>query len=295
MFTVYLLADAGHCGEAVRKGLTLCAVTVIPSLFPFMIMTKYLLDCGFFDWMSSKIGRVAGRIFRVSPNAAPALICGVIAGFPLGAKTAADLYTCGLCSQDECERLMGFCNNCGPAFVIGCVGAALCGDVRIGITLYAAQLCSAITVGLALRIGAKKPEISASGIHVYARGGSLVNAVGSSVTPMLTVCAFVVFFSVVGAAVEDLCALAGIGGLPMTVISGIIEITEGTMRIPHGNTVRSLILNGAFIGWSGISVHMQSAAFAVPAGLKMRRYFLGKVLCGILCPVFSVLIWKIFC
>ena len=40
----------------------------------------------------------------------------------MGAKAVAELYQQGLCSRQEAQRLLGFCNNSGPAFFIGVVG-----------------------------------------------------------------------------------------------------------------------------------------------------------------------------
>ena len=46
LFAALLLLHPEQAGAAVRDGLTLCAATVIPSLFPFFVLTALLLRLG---------------------------------------------------------------------------------------------------------------------------------------------------------------------------------------------------------------------------------------------------------
>ena len=64
-------------------------------------------------------------LFNVAPAGATAFVLGIISGFPLGAICAKDLYKAGNLSKPEAERLLTFCNNSGPLFIIGTVGAAI--------------------------------------------------------------------------------------------------------------------------------------------------------------------------
>ena len=49
---VWFLADAKHLRCEAAKALALCAGTVIPALFPFMVVTGLLVRLGFAQWLA---------------------------------------------------------------------------------------------------------------------------------------------------------------------------------------------------------------------------------------------------
>jgi hypothetical protein len=59
----------------------------------------------------SKYITKGGRFFSIG--------CGFVCGYPLGAKTAADLYRRNAISKEEMQLIAGFCNLSSPMFLIG--------------------------------------------------------------------------------------------------------------------------------------------------------------------------------
>lgn len=51
------------------------------------------------------------------------------------------------------RRLLGFCNNSGPAFILGAAGTGVFGGARFGLLLYAAHILAALTAGVLLSLG----------------------------------------------------------------------------------------------------------------------------------------------
>lgn len=98
---------------------------------------------------------------------------------------------------------------------------------------------------------------------------------------MLTVCAFAVFFAVVG---DALCITLRhyFGDVVSALAAAVCELTLGARGCAElgGNMSRTLC---AFaLGWSGISVHMQISSILADTKISMRRYYLCKLLQGIL-------------
>ena len=140
--------------RAVKRALSLSSNVIIPSVFPFIIISDYLYS--YTDFGSFKImGRLFERIFKINKSGLYAFTLGLICGFPLGVRCASELYENCEISKDEYERLIGFSNNTGPAFLICGIGLGLRGSVRDGIILYFSMLLSAITVGALFSIGKK--------------------------------------------------------------------------------------------------------------------------------------------
>ena len=111
--------------QAVRDAMLLCAQTLIPSLFPFFVLSSLLIACGASELLSALLSPLMRPLFGLSGTGAAALALGLCGGYPVGARTAAELVENGALSQEEGERLLAFCNNAGPGFLLGVCGAGV--------------------------------------------------------------------------------------------------------------------------------------------------------------------------
>ncbi|MFQ6978139.1 MAG: hypothetical protein ACLRSD_15170 [Oscillibacter sp.] len=87
-------------------------------------------------------------LFGLSGAGAAALALGLCGGYPVGARTAAELVENGALSQEEGERLLAFCNNAGPGFLLGVCGAGVFSSSRAGAALYLIHVAAALCAGL---------------------------------------------------------------------------------------------------------------------------------------------------
>lgn len=276
--------------DAGREGLTLCGGSIIPSLFPFFVLSTLIVQLGIADSSGLLLQGVMRALFRVSGSGASALILGLIGGYPVGARTVAGLYREGAVSYPEAQKLLAFCNNSGPAFLLGVVGVGVFGSARIGALLCVIHILAALLVGVLFRFRddasapsppfPREPEKSRSNLDLF------LQAVQSSAGAVLNVCAFVLLFSVVIRLLmrSGLLRLAA-GGLTLLgvdrfwaerLICGIIELTNGVAALPGADLGRSLPLAAFFLGWGGISVHCQTISILHANGLGYRSYLLGK-------------------
>ena len=126
--------------EAMRDGLRLCGNVILPSLFPFFVLSSLVVELGMSRYLGKLLEPVMAPLFRVNGNCAAALALGFIGGYPVGARTAIQIYENGQCTRTEAERMLAFCNNSGPAFILGVVGAGVFGSGTAGLLLYLAHL-----------------------------------------------------------------------------------------------------------------------------------------------------------
>lgn len=100
------------------EGLLLWFQIILPTLFPFIIITNLLLYTDSIHYISKAFGRILCHIFKVSENGSFAVIVGFLCGYPMGAKVTADLMTSGYITEDEGRYLLSFCNNTSPVFIL---------------------------------------------------------------------------------------------------------------------------------------------------------------------------------
>ena len=130
-----LLKNSEIAVDYMRSGLRLCASTVIPSLFPFMVISELLVSSGISNYPKGYRKKAASRFWGIPNEAFPAVFLGALCGFPVGAKTVISLYDSGRLSRSEVARLLVFCNTPSPSFLISAVGVSLFGNRSFGVFL----------------------------------------------------------------------------------------------------------------------------------------------------------------
>ena len=184
--------------ESARAGLNLCAQMIVPSLLPFFILSSLLQQLGLPGILGRWLSPVTQRLFGIGGAGASALLLGVTGGYPLGADAVARLRRSGTLTREQAERALAFCNNSGPAFLVGAAGVGVFHSAGYGLLLYGVHVLSAVIVGMlfAPRSGGFPPEERAQ-IAAVSLSQALPEAVRSAVRAVLTVSGFVVTFSVV--------------------------------------------------------------------------------------------------
>ena len=270
---LWFLADAARLRLEALKALTLCAGTVIPSLFPFMTVTALLVRLGFGQWLAPHTAGLMAPLFRLPGCASSALLLGLVGGYPIGARTAAELYASGALTRAEAERLLTFCNNSNPVFLISVLGVGVFGSVRAGVWLWLIHVLSALLTGLVFRGSGKsasRQELTRRPpFRAVSFAEAFTGAVRSSLAGILSVCAFVVFFYVLA---QPLTAVGGRLGAVLVAALELFSLTPLLTADAFG-----FLLAAAAAGWGGLSVLCQTLAVLEGSGLRLRNCFLGKV------------------
>ena len=264
-----LLLCSADAAQAVRDALALCVQSVIPALFPFFVVSSLFIDLGCAAVLGRSLAPIMHRLFGVSGAGGTAFLLGIIGGYPVGGRTAGELYRSGQCEREECERLLAFCNNAGPSFILGIAGLGCFGSVRVGAWLYLIHVGAAVMVGLLFRSTSRqmgRPEKT----ETPRWADALIEAVRGGAMSMVNICAFVVFFLVI------LRLFSRFTGIQHGAILGIVEMTNGILRL--ANDRRGFIWAAGLLGWGGLSVHCQTAAVLSGSDLSLKRYFIGKAL-----------------
>ena len=147
---------------ACRTGLRLCVELILPSLFPFFVLSALLGKLGLPALLGRRLAPLGERLFHVSGEGMTALFMGLLGGYPLGAAYVAELAESGRVSDEEASRLLGFCNNSGPAFFLGAIGTGVFGGVKWGLLLYLVHVLAAVLTGLLLRGDEIAPKAESS-------------------------------------------------------------------------------------------------------------------------------------
>ena len=316
LFTACLIIFSKANLSAAKSGLVLWANSIVTVLFPFFVATELLSHTNLTYYLGKILNRFMKPIFNVRGEGSFALIMGIISGYPIGAKIAANFRQNNICSKEECERLLSFTNNSGPLFIIGTVGITMFGNSTIGFLLLITHLLASLTVGFIFRFWKfnRKSTIPQNShfqnpnenISISNLGGIIGNSISSSINTILLIGGFVVLFSVIISIFEkshllDIFSnffkpLSDFFNIPIDFnngfISGILELTNGLniiCNIPSKKLSINIIIASFLLGLGGISILLQVWSTIAKTDLSIKPYILGKLLHGFFSAFYTFL------
>lgn len=299
-----LVCFPGQSVQAARRGVTLCLDLLIPSLFPFLVLSSLCIQTGLAGALARLVRRPMGRLFGVDGGSA-AFLLGAVGGYPVGPRTLAQLVDRKDCSPREARRLALFCNHCGPAFFLGAAGAGVFGSRRAGLLLLVCHFLAACLLGAGLHLlldrGRPAGQSSRAPMGRQSLAAALPDCVSSAFQATLNICAYVVLFSVLTAladatgllpalirGVETLLPGPHTAVLSRSLLIGVLELSTGTTALREAAQAPGALPLAAFLlGWGGLSVHGQSWAFLKKTGVSPRAYLLAKLLHGLLAALLT--------
>lgn len=262
--------------HGMRMALDLCATSIIPSLFLFLVLSDCILSAYLADGSFSSPKRIV-------------FFLGAVCGFPTGGVICERLCHNGALRRKDAARLLPYCNSASPAFVIGSIGNAMLNDPRIGILLYAAQTISSLLLFLPVRIEkadshAKATDFSFSEVFFTA----VEKAIGS----ILKICALLCIFSAVLSILRVYC-----GELLYTLLAAAFEIGTGATAVASlfsTSPPLALFLLGIVCGWSGLCVHLQIFSASKSIKVSYFNFALTKGCIALLTGALAALGYKMF-
>ncbi len=327
VIAIFLVIFSRSNLTAATNGLTLWATCVVPSLFPFFVITNLLSRTKVVDFVGKLLDKCMRPIFNVPGIGGFAFVMGLISGYPVGAKIVSDFRENGSITKDEGERMLAFTNNSGPLFIISSVGISLFGDTKTGLLLLSTHILSCITVGIILGKFSKKSDKEyRRNMNTHTKNGNnlnssktvtfknlgevLGNSINNSISTILMIGGFVVIFSVIISILNQTHALdifakflnpflSTIGfdlEFAKPLLSGIIELTNGVKQVA-GVSIKAIsqnvVLCAFLLGFGGFSVLLQVFSIVAKTDLSMKKYFIGKFMQGIIAAIYTFLALKL--
>lgn len=266
-------AAAAASGQAVLER---CAAVVVPSLFPFFVLTNLLVRRSYHRYAAAALRRWMGPLLGVPADAAGALVLGALGGYPVGAAALFRLYDQKQLSARDVSRALVFCNNGGPGYIFGVVGLGLLGNVRWGAALWVIHVLAAVLTGILLRprFHQERCAVTAADAAPSAPFGvDFTHAVQDAALTCVYLCGFLVFFGVLLGTLSSL-----LPPLPSLAAAGLLELSTGIALLTRQafDAPAAMVWAAAFLGWGGLCVHCQVLSLRGDRPIAMGPYFLGK-------------------
>lgn len=265
-----LILDSRCAAECAREALSLCAKTLIPSLFPLFVLGGMLVP-GLAQIHVPGLSRILGF-----PEGY--FLLGSLGGYPLGAACIAQAVEREELPETDARRMMGLCSLCGPGFLFGVVGTML--------SIKEAALIFLIQLEAALATAAFWPGGFQGKSSIPAESVTLPDALNRSVRSMLSVCGWVILAAVAAGFLRRWLFPFLPGGMAV-VLTGLLELTNGIFASREMPYEAQFILCALFCSFGGVSVLLQIAGLS--NGIRMGQCIAQKAVHGLLACALDLL------
>lgn len=231
--------------EAARAACRLWAGHVMPALFPYMVFSQLLASS------------VRSPLLTV-PLA-------MLGGSPSGARLIALLGA----SPEKAQRLAALCATASPLFILG--------TLKGGAPMLVSHWLGALAAWGFVRLwGGRTALAETLSVPQPAARLTLIEAVRDAALAMLSVCGFMVLFSVLGALAAHLMPLSP----PLrALLSCVLEMAGGCASVASLSlpAAERAALQCAAVSFGGLSVFMQNALFLRSAGVNLRTQLCARI------------------
>lgn len=266
----------------IKAGIEISLNSVIPSLYIFTVLSLFAVKSSLFS-QSGFVRILTSLLFGCSSEIGTVYLLSFFCGYPIGAKLINELYLEGKVSKASAEKMLCFCINPGPAFVISIIGIEVYGNAFIGAILFVSVVLSSV-----MGIRFYRPR-DISGITKYVTDMStsyykdFMYAVDSANKSMVSICGWVILSNAIITALKPLEKIK--------MLLCLIEVTSGAMTAAENYSVYFVAF---LIGFGGFSVHMQVLSCAKDFNPNYIKILLSKVIQGAVTSAFCYILLRIF-
>ncbi len=280
LLTYFILTHSDASLHYALYGFTLWYSKMIPSLLPFMILSGILVRMNLTGYFAKLLHPILKRLFWSKEQLSYGIIIGFLCGFPMGARTAAELFRSGSITRKEAQFLLSFCNNIGPvyfcSFVIPLLGISKPVPYLIG--MYGIPL----VYGMVLRrtVYRNLPKPNNHTVKATTQADDLLTATDESIQAairsILMLCGYMILFNILNLLPHFLIPKIHI------YIAPLLEITGGLSMLGQNLPLYSLCI----LPFGGLSCIAQTNSMIKGTGLSIREYTLHKIILTILTLIY---------
>lgn len=251
-----LIANHRIISREITESLRMWATVLIPSLFPYLVISKYIVQKGFPDFFYP-LKRLISKFFNISYASSEVFLCSLLCGYPCGGICASDIYNKDLISKNEAARLICFTNGASPVFLICAVGGVMLGNISLGIMMYCVQTISSVTLGFIL--GLTDDKVNSSKNKKNLNCSSITECCELSVTTIINIAGYLITATALAEII--MCIIYSVFGYQTFVRCGVyclIEISKAmALLAENGSSDINFALMCACASFGGLSVIMQ--------------------------------------
>lgn len=281
--------------NTVMESLNIWVKAIIPSLFPFFVISDLLITYNFIDYIPNKIKKYICRLLNISDSALSILILSMVSGFPSNGRNTHNLYNKGKISKEEASYILMYTHFSSPVFILTTCSLIYLRSEKLGIILLLSHYLSNIIIGILFR-NINNPSLDNFTIKEHKSQNftiNLIKSIRSSIDSLLLILGILTVFLIISSLIINIIHS---NLYTSAIIRSILEMTLGLKYIANLNIsmMHKIILFSAILSFGGLSVHMQVMAQIVEDKISCKYYLIGRIFQVLFSIILSFIFYKIF-
>ena len=276
--------DTTQCIKLTTSACTIWWSRMIPSLFPFMVVSRCMIQTRTSFLLGKLLGIILKPIFRLSDQCIYIIVIGFLCGFPMGAIVINDSLEHNYITKDEANLLLMFCNNIGPAYVISFV-YNLCPYYSLPFTLFL-MYAIPLFAGFLLRhtffrnkiLYYNRPVINDNAKSSLAI--SLNLAITDSISAMLSLLGCMIIFTIIQLPLYN--KNLTIPNTARIFFTGFLEISSGIQNIANYQNLHPYVYI-LLLPLCGLCCLYQTFILTKNNSISIHSYIIGKIIHTTIC------------
>ena len=292
-FTIKFLLNKELIFNTVSFSLNMWVNNLIPSLFPFFILTDILISYNFTKYLPKLLINFLKNLFHIKKEAVLVFLLSMISGFPSNAKNTRKLYDMKILNKDEASHLLIFTHFSNPLFILGTVSIFFFNKPYLGIIILLSHYISNIILGIIFRNNNFNLEDQPTTYDNNLFFGEIfIKAIKSAIDTILLICGTLTCFLIIATILINQIDLSSKAQI---IIKSILEITIGLKELSlyNLNDLYICLLTSFIISFGGLSVHMQVKAQLIDTDISYKPFFIGRIYQALISVVLAYIFYFI--
>ena len=293
LFISFLISNNKVVLESITFSISLWKDNLIPNLFPFFILSTFLIEYDFIKRINKIISSMFSYLFKLPKDLSYIFIISLISGFPSNSKYITDLLDKNIINEDIANRLLTFTSYANPLFILGFIGNIL--NKQLATIILIVHILSGIIVGFIFNFNNKSNDIKTISIskkNTYPKiGNILTKSIIDSINTLLLILGIVSVFLIISNFIK---ITFNLNNNIYLFISSILEMSQGVMNIGISNIniyIKTILITG-IISFNGLSIHAQILGILSNYKIKYKYFLLSRILHSIIAIILvSIIIY----
>ena len=302
-FMFEILSKSNIIFESVNFSFNIWKNNIFPSLFPFFILSEFLINYGFIELISEIFKPLMNKFFKIKGVGAVVFILSMISGFPSSSKYIRELYKNDFINSKEAEKLLMFTHFSNPLFILGTISYTFLNNKEIGPLILFCHYIGNIIIGFFIRnyyiskpdknkISLKKALINMHDKRMKSKpfGIFLSNSIMNGINTLLLIFGIITTFLIITSILDNITPLSN---YYQSILNGIFEMTQGLKYVSLIDVPLKIkgTLSILFISFGGISVHIQIISILSDTKIRYFPFFVARIVHAL---ISSILFYYLF-
>lgn len=278
--------------NTINTSIDIWLYTLIPSLFPFFIISDILIDYNIINYIPAKIKHFICKLFNISNSALTIFLLSLLSGFPSNARNTRTMYDKNLITIEEANHILMFTHFSNPLFILTTVGLLFLNNYTLGIIILLSHYLSNFILGLMIRSKIKYKNIPLSNKNIPNIGISLTNSIKHAIDTLSLIFGTLTIFLILSSLIINRFNLNIYNSM---LVKGLLEITMGLkdLSLLNLSPIFKTIISSMLISFGGLSIHLQVISLIINTPIKYKYFLQGRIYGTILSGILAYIIYNI--